>query len=191
MKKISRRETLKSLVPGAMVLSMPTIIPRSVFGANDRIRVAVIGHHGRGKNHIQNFMKLANVELATLCDVDDEVNKKGAAEFEKTTGKKYLDDAQLVNSLKLHIGLFIKRAKRGIETSNQIIAEIKKNLPVEFDLAALMGIQIEKSFNVQLSESEIGFLTLHFASYEERRKSKERKKILDYKYVIIPMMDLK
>ena len=88
MKKISRRETLKSLVPGAMVLSMPTIIPRSVFGANDRIRVAVIGHHGRGKNHIQNFMKLANVELATLCDVDDEVNKKGAAEFEKTTGKK-------------------------------------------------------------------------------------------------------
>ncbi|MBK9931846.1 MAG: Gfo/Idh/MocA family oxidoreductase [Saprospiraceae bacterium] len=88
MKKISRRETLKSLVPGAMVLSMPTIIPRSVFGANDRIRVAVIGHHGRGKNHIQNFMKLANVELATLCDVDDEVNKKGAAEIEKTTGKK-------------------------------------------------------------------------------------------------------
>lgn len=99
-------------------------------------------------------------------------------QFEKTTGKKYLEDAQLVNSLKLHIGLFIKRAKRGIETSNQIIAEIKKNLPVEFDLAALMGIQIEKSFNVHLSESEIGFLTLHFASYEERRKSKERKKIV-------------
>jgi lichenan operon transcriptional antiterminator len=99
-------------------------------------------------------------------------------QFENTTGKKYLEDAQLVNSLKLHIGLFIKRAKRGIETSNQIIAEIKKNLPVEFDLAALMGIQIEKSFNVHLSESEIGFLTLHFASYEERRKSKERKKIV-------------
>ena len=99
-------------------------------------------------------------------------------QFENTTGKKYLEDAQLVNSLKLHIGLFIKRAKRGIETSNQIIAEIKKNLPVEFDLAALMGIHIEKSFNVHLSESEIGFLTLHFASYEERRKSKERKKIV-------------
>jgi len=112
---------------------------------------------------------------------NDEVNafiNEVLKQFEKTTGKKYLEDAQLVNSLKLHIGLFIKRAKRGIETSNQIIAEIKKNLPVEFDLAALMGIQIENSFHVHLSESEIGFLTLHFASYEERRKSKERKKIV-------------
>ncbi len=104
----------------------------------------------------------------------DEVLKQ----FENMTGKKYLEDAQLVNSLKLHIGLFIKRAKRGIETSNHIIAEIKKNLPVDFDLAALMGIQIEKCFHVHLSENEIGFLTLHFASYEERRKSKERKKIV-------------
>lgn len=120
---------------------------------------------------LDGYNTMGNDEITVFVD---EVLKQ----FEKTTGKKYLEDAQLVNSLKLHIGLFIKRAKRGIETSNQIIAEIKKNLPVEFDLAALMGIQIEKNFNVHLSESEIGFLTLHFASYEERRKSKERKKIV-------------
>lgn len=117
---------------------------------------------------------LNSVYSDELADFINEVLRQ----FEKTTGRKYLEDAQLVSSLRLHIGLFIKRAERGIETSNPITEQIKKNLPLDFDLAALMGLQIEKHFKVHLSESEIGFLTLHFASYEERRKSKERKKIV-------------
>lgn len=120
---------------------------------------------------LDGYITKGNDELA---DFINEVLRQ----FEKTTGRKYLEDAQLVSSLSLHIGLFIKRAERGIETSNPITEQIKKNLPVDFDLAALMGLQIEKHFKVHLSESEIGFLTLHFASYEERRKSKERKKIV-------------
>jgi len=120
---------------------------------------------------LDGYVTKGNDELA---DFINEVLRQ----FEKTTGRKYLEDAQLVSSLRLHIGLFIKRAERGIETSNPITEQIKKNLPLDFDLAALMGLQIEKHFKVHLSESEIGFLTLHFASYEERRKSKERKKIV-------------
>ncbi len=86
--KINRRDSLKIMVPGALALSLPTIVPASAFGANDRIRVAVIGHNGRGKDHIKNFMKLENVEVATLCDVDEMVNQKGAADFEKNYSKK-------------------------------------------------------------------------------------------------------
>ncbi len=120
---------------------------------------------------LDGYVTQGNDELA---DFINEVLRQ----FEKTTGKMYLQDSQLVSSLRLHIGLFIKRAEKGIETSNPITEQIKKNLPVDFDLAALMGLQIEKHFKIHLSESEIGFLTLHFASYEERRKSKERKKIV-------------
>ncbi|HET9485865.1 MAG TPA: Gfo/Idh/MocA family oxidoreductase [Chryseosolibacter sp.] len=39
-------------------------------GANDRINVAVIGIRGMGQNHIQEYSKLKNVEVAALCDVD-------------------------------------------------------------------------------------------------------------------------
>ncbi len=88
MKKITRRETLKTLVPGAVAFSIPMILPASVFGANDRIRIAVIGHNARGKDHIKNFMGLSNVEIATLCDADDMVNQKGAADMEKMYSKK-------------------------------------------------------------------------------------------------------
>lgn len=40
-------------------------------GANDRINVAVIGIGGQGKSHIREFSKLKNVEVAAICDVDE------------------------------------------------------------------------------------------------------------------------
>jgi predicted dehydrogenase len=39
-------------------------------GANDRINVAVIGIRGQGQNHISEYSKLKNVEVAAICDVD-------------------------------------------------------------------------------------------------------------------------
>lgn len=45
----------------------------AVLGANDRVRVAVIGLRGRGQEHIQRFGELPNVEIAALCDIDDTV----------------------------------------------------------------------------------------------------------------------
>ncbi|AFK02304.1 oxidoreductase domain protein [Emticicia oligotrophica DSM 17448] len=89
MKKFTRREMLKATVPSSLaVMAIPTIIPATAFGANDRLRVAVIGINGRGKDHISGFMNQNNVEVATLCDVDNVVLKDGAKAFEQKYGKK-------------------------------------------------------------------------------------------------------
>ena len=59
-------------------------------GANDRIRVAVVGLGGRGQNHVQAIHQLAteNVDLAALCDCDEaNLNQSGAA-YEKLSGKR-------------------------------------------------------------------------------------------------------
>lgn len=40
-------------------------------GANERVRVAVIGIHGMGQNHIKSYQELPNVQVAALCDVDE------------------------------------------------------------------------------------------------------------------------
>lgn len=85
----SRREFLKTAATGSLAaLTLPTIIPARAFGANDRIRVAVIGVNGRGQDHISGFSKLPNVEVATLCDVDKVILAKRADEFEKKQGRK-------------------------------------------------------------------------------------------------------
>jgi len=41
--------------------------------AGEKVRVAVIGVNGRGVVHAQNFAKLANSEVAYICDVDSKV----------------------------------------------------------------------------------------------------------------------
>ena len=56
----------------AAVGTMPLIFPNSNWrGANDRVNVAVIGIRGMGQSHIQGYQGLKNVEVAALCDVDE------------------------------------------------------------------------------------------------------------------------
>jgi len=56
--------------------------------ANDRIRVAVIGLNGRGKDHIKGFSPLADCEITALCDVDRQVLDQRIGEVETSSGKK-------------------------------------------------------------------------------------------------------
>lgn len=96
MKKLSRRDMLKSALPTSMaVMAIPTIIPSRAFGANDRIRMAVLGVNGRGKDHIQGLMKQENVQIVTLCDPDSVVSGKEAQEFEKKYNLKVATEQDL------------------------------------------------------------------------------------------------
>lgn len=88
-KNINRRKFIIDSSAGmAAAFAAPMILPSRVFGANDRIRVAVLGVNGRGKNHIQGFMGLENVEVVTLCDPDLKIAEQRASEFKETYDKK-------------------------------------------------------------------------------------------------------
>jgi hypothetical protein len=71
----SRRQFLKTtaLAAGASAIVAPALA-RSL-GANDRIRVGIVGLRGRGKSHIDaiHAMEAENVELAAMCDCDETV----------------------------------------------------------------------------------------------------------------------
>ena len=77
-KKVTRRDFLKTAATAtasARAFSGLTFLPRPqrIFGANDRVRVAIVGLRGRGKDHIEGFSHVRNVEIAALCDVDESV----------------------------------------------------------------------------------------------------------------------
>ena len=44
-----------------------------IRGANDDIRIAVVGFHGRGQEHISAFGKMKGVRIVGLCDLDSKV----------------------------------------------------------------------------------------------------------------------
>jgi predicted dehydrogenase len=101
-KPLDRRSFIRSAAGTAMASAVgtasvqaaaaaPLILPEGVIGANDRIRVAVLGVNGRGKSHIEEVMDLAasaNVEVVAMADPDRNVLQERAAEFEKKYGKK-------------------------------------------------------------------------------------------------------
>lgn len=53
---------------------------------NDTINVAVVGFHGRGKEHYRAFAGMRNVKVAVLCDVDERLFPAAVANVEKIAG---------------------------------------------------------------------------------------------------------
>jgi predicted dehydrogenase len=86
--EVSRRDFLKrgaKTGAGLAALSGITFIthPERVFGANDRVRVAVCGIRGQGFVHVREYSKMPNVEVAAVCDVDDNVIAERLGQMEK------------------------------------------------------------------------------------------------------------
>jgi predicted dehydrogenase len=92
---MTRREVLKtgslSAVAGIAALARP----ERILGANDRVRVAVCGLNGRGKDHIAGFSHVPNVEIAALCDVDENVLRKHRGELNGKS-QTYVDVRKLL-----------------------------------------------------------------------------------------------
>lgn len=61
---------------------------RAHAAVNDRIRAAVIGMGGRGRDHMRDMAKIAGVEVVAFCDPDLTRVAQRAAEFDSLTGKK-------------------------------------------------------------------------------------------------------
>ncbi len=76
--EINRRDFMKraAVATAATSLSMAGISTRSVLGANDRIRLGVIGTGRQGIDNMQNFMR-HGVEVAAVCDVYQPNLEKG------------------------------------------------------------------------------------------------------------------
>lgn len=68
---MKRRKFIKSSIASTAAISLPLILNANIKGANDRVRVAVIGIRGMGQSHIQSYSALNNVEVAAICDVDE------------------------------------------------------------------------------------------------------------------------
>jgi predicted dehydrogenase len=70
--------------------------PERVFGANDRVRVGVCGLNSRGKDHLDAFARIPNVEVAALCDVDATVLQKRRGEVSGSP-RTFADVRQLLD----------------------------------------------------------------------------------------------
>ncbi len=59
-----------------------------VWGANDRVNVAIVGIGGRGTNHLNIYSRLSGAKVAGLCDVNQAARERAQATLLKNTGEK-------------------------------------------------------------------------------------------------------
>src|SRR5438132_33426 len=88
---MSTRHTLnrrRFLSTAAATLAIPTILPRSVFGANDKVVTGHIGVKNQGTSNLKAFQKLTT--RAAVCDVDRDVLAK-AVKLVESDGKARCD----------------------------------------------------------------------------------------------------
>ena len=115
----SRRDFMKQAAIGAALLAYP---PSKVLGANDRVRVGMIGAGGRGQELLKQVLELQNVQLVAIADVykrrHDEVKKsvpdvRAFTDHRRMLDMKDLDGVIIASPLHIHARHFLDTLSAG------------------------------------------------------------------------------
>jgi predicted dehydrogenase len=87
MTRFTRRTFLKSSLLGTAAIALPGSLGH-VLGANERIRVAISGIHGRGGDHVSEYLQQQGVEISCLVDCDASLFAGSAKRVEDKSGRK-------------------------------------------------------------------------------------------------------
>src|SRR4051812_30422059 len=89
--KNSRRKFIKNVAGSSAAVAFGGLASgftaksyRNIVGANDHIRVAVIGSNGRGAGMAATFAKQPNTDVIFICDVEAGARQKGIDAVVKT-----------------------------------------------------------------------------------------------------------
>jgi predicted dehydrogenase len=110
MNEMNRRSFLKTATLGAAAFSLPAASWGQVTGANEVIRVGVVGFGGRGGDHIGGMRRLAaqGVRIVALSDVDRKILDAGVESFAKRNErvKGYVDFREMLDDGEVDVVTF-------------------------------------------------------------------------------------
>ncbi|MBN1765562.1 MAG: twin-arginine translocation signal domain-containing protein, partial [Sedimentisphaerales bacterium] len=77
MSTLNRRNFMKGSLISAAGISMAAKMVQTTWaqvpGANDDIRLAVVGVRGQGAFHVRTFRQIPGVRVVALCDPDQDI----------------------------------------------------------------------------------------------------------------------
>ncbi|MCK5470578.1 MAG: Gfo/Idh/MocA family oxidoreductase, partial [Cyclobacteriaceae bacterium] len=99
MEKSSRREFCKNSTKLAIGAGLASMMPMtsSCNTANQKIVIGAIGLRNMGFSNLRSFLKNPGVECGAICDIDDEILNRRAADVEK------INEERITNGEKLTI----------------------------------------------------------------------------------------
>jgi predicted dehydrogenase len=74
MKAVTRRKFLTTATTSIAAAGVSSLLPQSAWaqakGANDAVRVGIVGIGWKGGDHVKEFMQIPGVRIVALCDAD-------------------------------------------------------------------------------------------------------------------------
>ncbi|MFW5693029.1 MAG: Gfo/Idh/MocA family protein, partial [Thermoguttaceae bacterium] len=95
---LNRRQFVRRTAAASAVFAVPLVAPGRVRGANEELRVGVVGCGVRGRHHIDRFGRQEGVRIAAVCDPDAGRKAAEAARVKKQFGN---DPAQFADPRKM------------------------------------------------------------------------------------------
>jgi len=97
MSRLTRRTFLGGSLAVAATAGLPAVAPARA-GANERLRVALLGVHGQGRVHAGKWSEMKDAEVVAVCDPDSNTVGDAIAAVEKKTGRKpeYVQDLRKI-----------------------------------------------------------------------------------------------
>ena len=89
--KVSRRSFLTRAALATATIPFTAKSWAQVAGANSDVRVGTVGFNSRGESHIDGFGKAPGSRMVALCDIDENVMRKGLSRIEKNGGGAKID----------------------------------------------------------------------------------------------------
>jgi len=206
----------RGIVSTGVVLTAAQYV--SVLGANDRVRLGVIGTGNRGGNVMGWFQKEPNVEVTALCDCYDR-HVQGALQKTEGKAKTYTDYRQLLDDKNVdavliatpdhwHTQMTVDACRAGkdvyvekpltftIEEGHQIINAVKEHKRVlQVGLQQRSGEHYMEAKREYVDKGKLGKITLvrtwwHGNSYHLRKPNFTDKPAgLDWKAFLGPVKD--
>jgi predicted dehydrogenase len=165
-KSTNRREFIKQVAASAAVgLTLPT---SHVLGANDRVRLGIIGPGARGKELMKEFLKAPNVEFVAAADVYtlrlEEVKQvapqaKTVADHRRLLDMKEVDAVIVATPLHCHTRHFLDTLAAGKDlycekTMTWSIAEADACLEAARKTKQVVGIGLQHQSSGNLADAK-------------------------------------
>ncbi|GAA0179125.1 BglG family transcription antiterminator [Clostridium sediminicola] len=125
------------------------------------------GSHSK-ENNDDNINKLIYQQLLARNLID---------KVDKSISLNLTKDKQLYKSLLIHLEPMVYRIKYDIEIDNPILSNVKSNYMSLYEIVKSSSEIIEEGLGKKISDSEIGYLTIHFAAAIERIKNEDIKPV--------------
>ena len=103
-----------------------------------------------------------------------EISKNLVTEFERRACVIFEKKEDLLENLYRHIDAAMYRYRFGIQIGNRMEADIQREYPYIFDIVRVTARYLEQQIGVQISDSEVSYLALHFGAHLEYARHDEK-----------------